>query len=58
MIFQANPPYAFIHATRELIFEGRIAWAFVGIAAAWAVGIFVIGFVFFWRHEGEYANAA
>lgn len=57
-IFELNPVYAFITLTRGMIMDGVIEWRFFGIAAAWAVGIFVLGFVFFWRNEGEYANAA
>lgn len=58
LIFELNPPYAFIRLTRELMFEGRIEWRFVGIAAAWSAVVFVLGFLYFWRFEGEYANAA
>lgn len=57
-IFMANPPYTFIKVTRELIFEGRIEWGFLAGGVAWAVGIFAIGFIFFWANEGEYAGAA
>lgn len=57
-IFELNPVYAFIRLSRELILDGRIEWRFFGIAAGWAAAVFVVGFIYFWRNEGEYANAA
>lgn len=57
-VFELNPVYAFITLTRGLILDGRIEWRFFGISLAWAVAVFVLGFLYFWRNEGEYANAA
>ncbi len=57
-IFELNPVYAFIRLTRGLILDGIVEWRFVVQATVWAVVVFVAGFIYFWRYEGEYANAA
>lgn len=57
-IFELNPPYAFIHLSRTLIFEGTVEPRFVVYALAWATVIGVAGFVFFWQHESEYSHVA
>lgn len=57
-IFELNPVYAFIRLTRGLILDGVVEWRFVAQATIWAAVVFVAGFIYFWRYEGEYANAA
>lgn len=56
-IFELNPVYAFITLTRDAIMDARVQWRFVVIALVWSVTVFAIGFVYFWRYEGKYANA-
>lgn len=57
-IFELNPVYAFITLNRGLILDGRVEWRFFALTVIWAVAVFVLGFLYFWRNEGEYANAA
>ena len=57
-LFNLNPVYAFIRVNREILFNQSVETEALLIAAAWAIGAFVIGLVFFWRFEGEYSNAA
>lgn len=56
-VFTANPAYRFIHAFRQVVMWGEIPtmseWAILG---AWAIGTFVVGFLYFWRAENRYAK--
>src|SRR5699024_1714205 len=56
-IVQANPIYILLDAYRSILMENTIPppstwWSL----AAWAVGLVVFGFLFFWRGEEEYAR--
>lgn len=56
-VYVYNPAYAFITVVRELVMEGRFdpfAWS---VCAGWTVVVLLVGFVYFWRYEGRYANA-
>jgi teichoic acid transport system permease protein len=57
-LLTVNPPYVFISIARDALLEGRVDPARVGLAAAWATGLFVLGFLFFHRFEGRYSGAA
>lgn len=56
-LFSANPAYRFIHAFRQVVMWGEIPslaeWA---ILCAWAIGTFIIGYLYFWRAENRYAK--
>lgn len=58
LIFELNPVYAFIRLTRGMILDGVVEWRFLLQSSVWAVVVFTAGFIYFWRYEGEYANAA
>lgn len=57
-VFTANPAWRFIDAARALVMEGQSPslreW---GILAAWAIGTFVVGFLYFWKGEAKYAES-
>lgn len=53
-----NPPYVLISLARDALLEGSVDPARVGLAVAWAVGLFLAGFLFFHRFEGRYSGAA
>lgn len=56
-VFHLNPAYAFIQVVRGLLQESTINMGALGVASAWTAGILLVGFVYFWRFEGRYANA-
>lgn len=55
-VFEANPPYAFIHLTRLAVMDGTTDARFWYYAVAWAVVLAIVGLVFFWQHEHEYGH--
>lgn len=57
-IYALNPVYNFIIMTRRAIFDGVFDTRAMMVSAAWTVVLVVTGFIFFWRFEGKYANAA
>lgn len=57
-LFHLNPIYAFIQVVRGLVQDGAVNLGALGVASAWTVGILLVGFLYFWRFEGRYANAA
>lgn len=56
-LFHLNPAYAFIAVVRGLVRDATIDTGALTVASAWTLGILVVGFVYFWRFEGRYANA-
>ncbi|UIZ91670.1 ABC transporter permease [Corynebacterium sp. CNCTC7651] len=57
-IFSANPAYRFIRAFRDVVMYGNVPslqeWL---ILTGWALGTFVVGFVYFWGPEKRYAKS-
>lgn len=56
-IVQANPIYILLEAYRAILMENTIPppttwWSL----AAWAIGLLIFGFIYFWRGEEEYAR--
>lgn len=58
-IMSANPAYLFLTAVRETTIYGSAPsidiWAKL---FAWSLGIFFVGFLFFWKAEEKYARVA
>lgn len=52
-----NPAYTFINITREALVHGQWAGMTWLWATLWAVGVFVVGFLVFWRAEETYVDA-
>ncbi|GAA1327016.1 ABC transporter permease [Brachybacterium rhamnosum] len=56
-VLELNPLYQIIGMMRTVLMDGRVpelrSWL---IAAGWAVGILVVGFIFFWRAEESYGR--
>jgi teichoic acid transport system permease protein len=56
-VMTLNPGYAYLTLARHALLVGSPAstssWL---IAIAWAVGTFVMGYLYFWRGEEEYGN--
>lgn len=58
IVFRLNPLYCFLEIYRGAILEGHeLDWALAAIAAAWSVGILVVGFWWFRRAEDSYGEA-
>lgn len=56
-LMEENPAYRFLTAVRGAVMYGEVPdLADWGILAAWGVGTLVVGFMFFWKGEGKYAN--
>lgn len=56
-LMTANPCYVFLTAIRDCtIYRTAPSLATWGELLAWSVGVFVIGFVFFWRAEDKYVR--
>lgn len=57
VIVESNPLYQFLQAVRTCVLDGKLptseTWLTLTI---WAVGISVIGFLYFWEAEARYAN--
>lgn len=57
-IMTFNPAYKFIHAAREVVMNHSALtvqeWA---ILAAWGIGTFCVGLIFFWGAEARYARS-
>ena len=56
-IIKANPIYMLLDAYRSILMENTIpsSGTWWGLAA-WSIGLLVIGFLYFWRGEEEYAR--
>lgn len=56
-VLELNPLYQIIDMMRTVLLDGQVpeprAWA---ISIAWAVGLLVVGFVYFWRAEESYGR--
>lgn len=56
-IMRANPMYSYLELTRNSVLYGVDSpWWMWTSAIAWAVGMLVIGFVYFWRGEENYGR--
>src|SRR5690625_2567320 len=57
-VMQINPIYQFLRAVRLSVLDGQIPsmshWLYLLV---WAIGIFVVGLLFFWRAEARYVQA-
>lgn len=57
LLFRLNPLYCFIEINRGALLEGSpLDWSLVGIAAAWAIGLLVVGFWWFRQAEDSYGE--
>ncbi|UQN28093.1 ABC transporter permease [Brachybacterium kimchii] len=57
VIIQANPVFQMVHMYREILMDGTVPEARSWIVlSAWAVGLLVVGFLFFWRGEATYGD--
>ena len=56
-IVQANPIYILLEAYRSILMENTVpaAATWYGLAA-WSFGLLIVGFLYFWRGEEEYAR--
>lgn len=56
-IMSANPAYVFLESIRDVTLYGEVpepsTWAYLFL---WSAGIFVLGFVYFWRAENRYVR--
>lgn len=56
-LMEQNPAYRFLTAVRGAVMYGQVPtlaeWM---ILTAWGAGTLTIGFMFFWKGEGKYAN--
>lgn len=56
-IIKANPIYILLDAYRSILMENTIPSSGTWLSlAAWSIGLLVIGFLYFWRGEEEYAR--
>jgi len=56
-IVKANPIYMLLDSYRSILMENAVpaASAWLGLTA-WAIGLAVLGFWYFWKGEEEYAR--
>ncbi|WP_209325009.1 ABC transporter permease [Brevibacterium renqingii] len=56
-IMQFNPMHAFLTLTRDSLLYGvdSPTWLWV-VGVAWAFGLLIVGFIFFWRGEESYGR--
>ena len=56
-LLQLNPPHVFMTMARDAVLDGRFSamhqWV---LGTAWAIGLFVVGFLFFWHAEEKYGR--
>lgn len=56
-IMKINPLYQFLNAVRTCVLYGIFPpigqWAYL---VGWSVGLFICGFIYFWRADGAYAR--
>src|SRR5699024_752698 len=56
-IVKANPIYMLLEVYRSILMENSIPSLTTGIGlGAWSVGLLLVGFIYFWRGEEEYAR--
>lgn len=56
-IMMANPAYKFLSALRSCVVYDTIpSWSLWVELIVWSVGLFLIGFIFFWQAEEKYVN--
>ena len=55
-VYDLNPFFAFIQLVRGVLTEGVIVTDAAIVAGAWSAAVVLVGFVWFWRHEGQYGN--
>lgn len=56
-VMKLNPVYQALAAVRGCVLDGSapsaFTWSYLG---GWALGLSILGFIFFWAAEGRYAN--
>lgn len=57
LLFEANPAHVYITLGRDALLDGTTSGTRWLVGIGWAVGMAVVGAVFFRRHELEYGNA-
>lgn len=56
-VFEANPMYRYLTLVREsVLYSTTPSLQDWGVASAWAVGAFLVGFVAFWQAEEQYSR--
>lgn len=56
-MMMANPAYKFLTALRScVVYDTVPSWSLWGDLIAWSVGLFIVGFIFFWQAEEKYVN--
>ena len=56
-IMMANPAYKFLSALRFcVVYDTVPPWSLWAELVVWSVGLFLIGFIFFWQAEEKYVN--
>lgn len=56
-LFVANPVYAFMELTRWTLIQGYVVSPTVVLSAiAWGLGVFILGFIYFWAGEERYGR--
>lgn len=56
-VMRANPMYAYLEITRNSLLYGVDSpWWMWTSATAWALGLLVVGFLYFWRGEESYGR--
>ncbi|WP_290195087.1 ABC transporter permease [Corynebacterium guangdongense] len=56
-LMEENPAYRFLTAVRDAVMYGQAPTATDWLVlSAWGAGTLLLGFLFFWRGEGKYAN--
>ena len=54
---QLNPPHVFITIARDAVLDGRFSsWHWWWLGSSWAIGLCVLGFLFFWHAEERYGR--
>ena len=56
-VMQFNPMHAYLTLVRDSLLYGvdSSAWLWI-MAIAWAFGLLIVGFLFFWRGEESYGR--
>jgi teichoic acid transport system permease protein len=57
LLFELNPANVFITIGREALLDGTTSLRLWLIGVAWAIGVALVGLIFFRRHELEYGSA-
>lgn len=57
-LLEGNPAYVYIDLTRAALFEGSLSAGRLWEGVIWALGMLLVGLLFFHRHEGRYSSAS